>query len=399
MKGISTSSRGNARLMESDGQAMVETREPRTGQGVPRETREENSIADLQRILAAHFPEEPWDGLRAEVEKRGFFETGMQQQVRILAQASAAMLGDQHDTAELIPVLASSPEEKIRGVAAFTVPIAYAGALEAQLDGLYFTGALEGAWPRELSATVLHNLIIEYGVDGLLPLVYEWSQDQDPAIRRLVVESFRPRGVMLAHIAELKQDPGPLRTLLEPLLDDSSDYVRRAVANNLNDVSRDNAQVVLDWARAWMKPDASKERRWVLARALRTLINEGNSAALQILGYTPATDLIVVWHDTTPHSVEINQLLPFQFDISNPMKTDASVILLLTMDEPGKGQARRRSRYQIWKGKLGAGESKRVRKKIHFVDKSTQPKEPGTYRLIVTVNGVVLEERRMTFVR
>ena len=98
-------------------------------------------------------------------------------------------------------------------------------------------------------------------------------------------------------------------------------------------------------------------------------------------------------------TVEIDQLLPFEFEISNTTESEAFVILLLTMDAPGKGRGRRMSRYQIWKGKIQAGDSRRVEKRIHFVDKSTQRKEPGTYRLIVTLNGRVLGERKITFER
>jgi 3-methyladenine DNA glycosylase AlkC len=349
--------------------------------------------------LVQHFPGVSWGELRKELERREFFAAAMQQQVRILAEAPAAMVGERHEIAALIPALASSPVEKVRGVAAFVVPLAYPGDLAGQLQALRYTGGLEGTWPRELSATLLHNLVIQHGVATILPLVQDWVAGPQPAIRRLVVESFRPRGVMLAHIVELKQDPSPLRAILEPLLDNESDYVRKAVANNLNDISRDNPEVVLNWAGEWSRPDASEERRWILTRALRTLVNQGEPAALAILGYAPPSSLDVTWLDTTPATVEINQLLPFEFRVSNRSETRAHVLLLLTMDAPGKGSARRTSRYRLWKGLVGAGQTVSARKRVHFVDKSTQRKEPGTYRLIVTVNGEVLEERTMSFVR
>jgi 3-methyladenine DNA glycosylase AlkC len=378
---------------------MVKTRRPHRGQGVPKETPSRNSIADLQTCMVQHFPGVSWGELRKELERREYFAAAMQQQVRILAEASAAMVGERHEIAALIPGLASSPAEKVRGVAAFVVPLAYPDDLTGQLQALRHTGGLEGTWPRELSATLLHNLVIQHGVATILPLVQGWIADALPAIRRLVIESFRPRGVMLAHIVELKEDPSPLRAILEPLLDDESDYVRKAVANNLNDISRDNPEVVLDWVGEWSTFDASEERRWILTRALRTLVNEGDPSALAILGYASPSSLDVAWQDTTPATVEINQLLPFEFRVSNRSGTSAHVLLLLTMDAPGKGSVRRTSRYHLWKGLVGAGQTVRASKRVHFVDKSTQRKEPGTYRLIVTVNGELLEERTMTFLR
>jgi hypothetical protein len=132
---------------------------------------------------------------------------------------------------------------------------------------------------------------------------------------------------------------------------------------------------------------------------LRTLVSRGDPVALEILGYTRASDLALTWYDTTPESVELNQLLPFEFEVSNPTDNEAFIILLLTMDAPGKGQGRRTSRYQIWRGKIPAGGSRRVAKQIHFVDKSAQRKEPGMYRLIVSLNGQVVGERKMSFQR
>jgi 3-methyladenine DNA glycosylase AlkC len=349
--------------------------------------------------LAVRFPDVAWNSLPAELERRGFWDAGMQQQVQIMARAAVEVLDEAQRIPALIDALAASPVEKVRGVSAFVVPLIYAGDLDAQIQALRFTGALEGTWPRELSATVLHNLAIEHGVSAVLARMGDWVADPDPAIRRLAVESLRPRGVMLAHIVELKQDPSPLKAHLERLLDDPSDYVRKAVANNLNDVSKDNPEVVLAWAQAWATPDASRERRWILARSLRTLVSEGHLTALQILGYAPASQIEVTWHDTTPRQVQINQLIPFEFELRNTGDSEALALLLLWMDAPGKGKGRRRKKYQIWKGRIEPGSARTVGKRIHFVDKSTQRKEPGTYRLIVTLNGEKIDEREMVFER
>jgi len=91
--------------------------------------------------------------------------------------------------------------------------------------------------------------------------------------------------------------------------------------------------------------------------------------------------------------------LPFEFELDNPTEAETQAILLLSIDEPGKGQNRRRSTYQLWQGKLKAGETKRVGKKIHFFDKTTQSKEPGIYHLTVTVNGQQLAQRQFQFER
>jgi 3-methyladenine DNA glycosylase AlkC len=377
----------------------MESQKPKKGEGVPKETPARNSIAALESILTQHFPGHSWNSMKSELEKRNFFAAGMQEQVRLMAQAAVELSGSQRNGAALITALFKSPVEKIRGVAAFVVPILFPDALKKQLEWLYFTGALEGTWPRELSAMILHNLVIQHGVEIILPLVREWIKDENPAVRRLVTEAFRPRGVMLAHINALKEDPSPLKKILEPLLDDPSDYVQKSVANNLNDISKDNPEIVLDWTKEWNTPDATKQRHWILARALRTLIDEGHPAALKLLGYGTNSNLKVTWQDNTPRLIKINQFLPCDIEIVNLNKSEAGAVVLLLLDEPGKGNARRKSTYQIWKGKIKAGETKSVIKRIHFVDKNSQPRVEGTYCLSLTVNGKKLEEREMIFKR
>ncbi len=377
----------------------METRKPKKGAGVPKETPTHNSIAALASILSQHFPGQSWKGLKSELEKRNFFAAGMQEQIRLMAQVAADMLASQRNGAALVTALSAAPVEKIRGVAAFVVPILYPENLQKQLEWLRFTGALEGTWPRELSAVILHNLAIQHGVSTILPLVRDWIKDENPAIRRLVTEALRPRGVMLAHINDLKEDPAPLKMILELLLDDPSDYVQKSVANNLNDISKDNPEIILAWTKEWNTPDATKQRHWILARALRTLIDEGHPAALKLLGYASTSNFKVTWLDNTPRRIKINQFLPCDVEIVNLNKSEAGAVVLLLLDEPGKGTARRKSTYQIWKGKVKAGESKSIIKRIHFVDKNSQPRMEGTYRLSVTINGKKLEEREMIFKR
>jgi hypothetical protein len=195
----------------------------------------------------------------------------------------------------------------------------------------------------------------------------------------------------------LKQDPSPLRGLLGPLLDDSSDYVRKAVANNLNDISKDNPAFVLEWSREWYDDSASVERRWVINRALRTLVNDGNPEALSLLGYAPPSSLAISWLDTIPLELVINQLVPIELVVTNLVKDSALILLILAFDEPGKGKARRKSKYQLWRGTLPAGDTMQVEKNIHFVDRSRQPKEPGTYLLRLLANGRLIEEREAVY--
>jgi len=67
------------------------------------------------------------------------------------------------------------------------------------------------------------------------------------------------------------------------------------------------------------------------------------------------------------------------------------------MEGPGRGKVGRRSRFHLWKGKVGPGEERVVERRIHFVDRSSQKKIQGRYRLVVSVKGQELEDRHFVY--
>ena len=89
----------------------METREPKRGQGVPKETRERNSIVAIQDCLRGPFPTVAWQGLADELEDRGFFAAGMQAQIRIMAETILQMIPDSVAGQRVIEALAASPVE------------------------------------------------------------------------------------------------------------------------------------------------------------------------------------------------------------------------------------------------------------------------------------------------
>lgn len=102
-------------------------------------------------------------------------------------------------------------------------------------------------------------------------LLKAWVRDPDPSIRRCAVEGTRPRGVWTRSIDSLKSDPTPGLVLLEPVRSDPSDYVRKAVANWLNDASKSRPEWVREVCRRWLEESPTPETRWIVNRALRTL--------------------------------------------------------------------------------------------------------------------------------
>lgn len=104
-----------------------------------------------------------------------------------------------------------------------------------------------------------------------LKVLSTWVKDRDPNVRRCAIEGTRPRGVWTQHIAGLRAKPALARHLLEPLYDDDSRYVQNAVANWLNDASKDDPAWVKRVCADWAKRSNSAATAYIIKRALRTL--------------------------------------------------------------------------------------------------------------------------------
>jgi 3-methyladenine DNA glycosylase AlkC len=147
----------------------------------------------------------------------------------------------------------------------------------------------------ELSMQALHALTqrftAEYAIRPFLQQHPEralqqlalWTQDPNEHVRRLVSEGSRPRLPWAPRLPAFQRDPRPVLDLLERLKDDPSLYVRRSVANCLNDIGKDHPQVLIDTARRWLV-DARAEREWIVRHALRWAIKQGDAGALDVLG-------------------------------------------------------------------------------------------------------------------
>ena len=114
-----------------------------------------------------------------------------------------------------------------------------------------------------------------------------WTRDENYHVRRLASEGTRPRLPWAMQLPDFIADPTPALPILEALRDDPSEYVRRSVANHINDIAKDHPDLAADLARRWMQ-DANETRRKLLRHACRSLIKAGHPLALETFGYHPA---------------------------------------------------------------------------------------------------------------
>lgn len=143
-----------------------------------------------------------------------------------------------------------------------------------------------------------------------------WTTDPSPHVRRLVSEGTRPRLPWAPVLRPFVENPAPILPLLEQLKDDADLYVRRSVANNLNDIAKDHPHIVNDLMGEWVI-HADANRMWLIKHALRTLIKKGNPKSLTILGYSEPVEIRLECQKVTPTTAKIGGKVTLSFELVN----------------------------------------------------------------------------------
>lgn len=225
--------------------------------------------------------------------------------------------------------------------------------------------------------------------EATLARLNEWAVDPNVHVRRLVSEGTRPRLPWAPRLKAFQADPGPVLELLEALKDDPEEYVRRSVANNLNDISKDHPELAVEVARRWWQA-ASPERRRLVRHGLRTLIKQGHPGALAVLGYGPDSPVEVAAVIVTPQSVAIGERIRIEVDLVNPSNEEAGALIDLIVHFV---KASGTTRPKVFKGAelaLGPGEEKTITKSVSLRQHSTRTHYPGTHEVEAQVNGRVV---------
>ena len=118
-----------------------------------------------------------------------------------------------------------------------------------------------------------------------LAIFKKWAKDKNPHVRRLVSEGSRPYLPWGKKLPQFEKDPSPTLALLELLKNDSSEYVRKSVANHLNDHAKKHPDLVVDTLKRWDAELSAKESKRMIKHALRTLLKQRHSGALDVLGF------------------------------------------------------------------------------------------------------------------
>jgi 3-methyladenine DNA glycosylase AlkC len=232
-------------------------------------------------------------------------------------------------------------------------------------------------------------------MDRMLPILHRWAEHPSEHVRRLAAEGSRPRGVWIAHIPAFRKDPKPVLKLLARLKADPSLYVRKAVANNLNDISKDHPDIVISTALAW-KADGNKDTDWIVKHACRTLIKKGHARVFPIFDFTPSPKLDLVKYTLTPKKIRIGGTGTLTLSVVSTSKKSQKLAIDYKMYFMKKNGKLLPKVFKWTEKTVKPGAQLDLTTSHPFVDHSTRTHQPGKQAVEVVINGTSLQ--RIEFV-
>lgn len=343
-------------------------------------------VAHYASKIKAVYPQFDADGFM-ETVLPGLESRELKARAAWIAENLRAFLPEDYPQATeiLLQILDWSPEENAQFNRMALMPVT--AFIEAYgMDHYDASMRLNYAVTQRFTAEFSIRPFIEDYPDRALPQLQAWTQDPSEHVRRLVSEGTRPRLPWASQLKGFIADPAPILPLLEALKDDPSEYVRRSVANNFNDIAKDHPHIVIDTLREWAK-DASADRQWLIKHALRTLIKQGDPAALEILGFGPPqiefSDL-----DITPAEIHMDEAFEFTFTLrSTADHAQKLVIDYIVHFVKANGKTKPKV-FKLTTRDLPARETLTISRSHTIKPITTRKYYSGTHTLQIQVNGV-----------
>jgi 3-methyladenine DNA glycosylase AlkC len=251
----------------------------------------------------------------------------------------------------------------------------------------------------ELSIQALYKMTKRFSAEGAirpfilqypertLAILATWAEDENCHVRRLVSEGTRPRLPWTMQLKPFIRDPRPVLRLLEKLKSDPVLMVRRSVANNLNDIAKDNPDVAVETLARWMKIK-NEGTKWLIRHAARTLVKQGNKHVLSVLGYGSEVAVEVVNLQLNKPVVKTGNDLSFSFEVRSTSTEEQDLVIDYIIYYVKANGRLAPKVFKLARKKLKARETVLLTKRHSFRPISTRKYYPGKHALEIQINGM-----------
>lgn len=222
----------------------------------------------------------------------------------------------------------------------------------------------------------------------------KWADSKNYHVRRLASEGCRPRLPWAMALPDFKKDPREILEILEKLKEDESLYVRKSVANNLNDISKDNPKILITIAKKWL--GSHEKTDWIVKHACRTLLKRGDPVVMKFFGFSEPKH-VQVKKIVLQKNVKLGTELKFSFELHSKKKRLGKIRIEYAIDFMRSNGSQSRKVFKI--SEVDCDEQiKEIDKKHSFKKISTRKYYKGIHGLTVIVNGKGLIHKTFTLI-
>lgn len=226
---------------------------------------------------------------------------------------------------------------------------------------------------------------IERDPKRMMQQMLEWSTDANHHIRRLASEGCRPKLPWAAPLRMFIDDPAPILPILERLKADESEYVRKSVANNLNDIAKNHPEKVLQIAKAWRGQDPRTD--WIIKHGCRTLLRKADPEVLALFGLNTAPKVVIKQLQLSSQQIRIGEALNFSFSVCSSDSAPQLLRIEYAIDFVKANGKTSRKLFKITENTFD--QTDKVYNRTHsFKDLTTRKHYPGIHQVTIVINGV-----------
>lgn len=238
---------------------------------------------------------------------------------------------------------------------------------------------------------------LKQDLEKTLKVMYAWSEDENVHVRRLASEGSRPRLPWSFKLDNIIQKPALTKPILENLRADEELYVRKSVANHLNDQSKDAPDYVIKLVKTWDR--SHPHTAWIVKRGCRSLLKQGDRKSMDVFNLTKEVKVVVKDFSLTKRVIRLNQTLEFEFTLKSKGSDRQRLMIDYRIHYYKKSGVQLPKVFKLKEVSLDAGEELTFKKKQRFMDFTTRKLYSGIHTIEVLVNGSVVIKKKFEFKR
>ena len=301
-----------------------------------------------------------------------------------------------HTTAKILPV---GYQDKVKTILRLIEALQKRGVKDQNLEYIFLADIITeyGLDDLKTSLSAIEHItqfvsfefagrafIIRYPKEMMRQMV-KWTKHNHENVRRYASEGCRPRLPWGTKLVALVDDPSPCIPVLEKLMDDPSLYVRKSVANHLNDISKDHPKLVVEYIIKWK--DTSENANWILRHGARTLLKNGNHEVLHIFGTSRNLAYNIENFYLEHNQLTQNDPLAFSFSVTNLSENEAMFRVEYNIWYVKSGGQRSKKIFKIAEKPILSHSKQEFKKQHRFQDLTTRRHYAGIHKISIVVNG------------